>query len=91
MSEEKKYNAFTMDLDTYLEIVSLAQKNGKKPGDSMTEELNIIIKQKSENIKFLGETDMDVDMLTGELRSNNPKNKILNLNELTRQMENKNE
>jgi len=56
-----------MDISTYLEIVELAKKHGKKPGDEMNEELVEIMKKKSK-IKYLGETDKDLDLLAGELR-----------------------
>ena len=65
---EKKYHAFALDIDTYIEIVELAQKNGKKPGDDMNEELIEIMEKKKGKIKYLGSSDKDSDLLTGELR-----------------------
>jgi len=69
MREDKnlKY-AFLMDAETYLEIVGLAQKHGKKPGESMKEEFEEVMKKRKDKIQFLGTTDKDIDLLTGELR-----------------------
>lgn len=80
---------FKLDITTYLEIVSLAQKNGKKPGDSMAEEMAQIIEQKREGIQFLGTIDQDKDMLVGNLRENGLK--VLNLDELNQKESKKHE
>jgi len=79
-------HAWLLDLKTYLEIISLAEKHGKKAGDSMQEEFNEIMKKHSEKIKSLGAINKDVDLLTGDLREEGFN--ILNLNELDRRKEN---
>jgi hypothetical protein len=71
--------------EIYQEIIELALSHGKKAGDSMQEEFDEIRKKHSE-IKHLGITDKDIDMLTGELRDKGQK--ILNLNEEERKRKN---
>ena len=68
-----------IDIDTYMEIVELARKNGKKAGDSMQEEFEEVLKKKKDKFKHLGNTDKDIDILTGDLRENGLK--VLNMNE----------
>jgi rRNA maturation endonuclease Nob1 len=65
--KDKKFHTFIMDISTYLEIVELAKKHGKKPGDEMNEELIEVMKKKGK-IQYLGKTDKDLDLLAGELR-----------------------
>ena len=73
-----KNHMFMLDVATYLEIVELAKKHGKKPGDGMDEELVEVMKKKG-NIEYLGPTDKDLGLITGNLRENGYK--ILNINE----------
>lgn len=81
--QKRKLNkAFQLDLDTYLEIVELAKSNGKKSGDSMQREFEEIMKLHPEKIKYLGETEQVIDLLTGNLREN--KIRVLNLKEIER-------
>jgi hypothetical protein len=68
------------DISIYLEIVSLAIKNGKKPGQPMTEEFETIMKQKPEAFKYLGDTVEDIDLISGNLREEGLK--VLNINEI---------
>ena len=81
-----KNQAWHMDLGTYIEICELALKHGKKPGESMQEEFIEVLKKKQDKIKLIGETDKDVDLLTGNLRESGLK--ILNLKEIERKKEN---
>jgi len=76
-------HAFMMDIDTYLEIVELAHKHGKKAGDSLQAEFEEVLKLKKVKIKYLGATNKDADLLTGDLREEGLN--ILNLNEIERQ------
>lgn len=73
---------WTLDIDTYLEIVFLAQNHGKKVGSNMQEEFEEILKKKKDRIKLIGVTDKDVDQLTGDLREE--RLKVLNLKEVER-------
>lgn len=75
-----KFALFQTDIDTALEIMELAKKHGKKPGDSMQEEFEEV--KKSGKVKLIGLTDKDCDLLTGNLREKGLK--ILNLNEIER-------
>ena len=72
-----------MDIDTYLEIVELAYKHGKKAGDSLQAEFEEVLKMKKDKIKYLGATNKDADLLTGDVREQGLN--ILNLNEIERQ------
>lgn len=81
-----KNQAWKLDIGTYLEICELALKNGKKPGQSMQSEFEEILKKKKDKIKLLGETDKDIDLLTGDLRENGLK--ILNMKEIERKKDN---
>ena len=79
MKNKKINQMFLMDLNTYLEIVELAKKRGKKAEDNMTSEFQEIIKKKADKINFLGNTNLDVDMITGNLREKGLK--IFNMKE----------
>ena len=57
-----------INIDTYLMIVELAQKHGKKAGDSMQEEFEELKEKYPEKFRYLGFTDKDTDQLTGDLR-----------------------
>ena len=71
---------WNLSVDEVLEIYEIARKNGKKPGDSIEKELKQYMKEK--NRKPLGETDQDLDQITGNLREEGLK--VLNLNEIKR-------
>ena len=76
---KKKLNhAFILDTKTYLEIYNLAQKHGKKTGSSMQEEFDEVLKKRKNKIKYLGSTDMDIDLLTGNLREQGLKIRSIN-------------
>lgn len=83
----EEYYAYEIDLETYFEVYELAKKHGKKPGDSMQEEFEEILK-KREKIKLIAKVDKDIDMLTGELRGKGLK--VLNLKEIDRKKKNEN-
>lgn len=86
MGKKENKHIFMFDLDTYLEIVELAQKHGKKVGDSMQEEFEEILKKKKYKFKHLGTTNKDKDLLAGELREEGLR--VLNLDELKRREKN---
>lgn len=74
---------WSLTIDQYLEVVELAQKNGVKPGESMQKEFEIVAKKY--NLIPLGQTDMDKDLLTGNLREEGIN--VLNIDELKRKLE----
>lgn len=67
-----------MTLDIYLEIVELAKAHGKGVGDNMAEEMSEIMTK--HNIKPMGETEQDIDLIAGNLREEGVK--VLNLKEV---------
>jgi hypothetical protein len=69
--------------EIYEEIINLALAHGKKTGDSMQEEFEEV-KKRHQEIKHLGTTNKDIDILTGEFRDKG--NKVLNLNEEERRI-----
>ena len=71
--------------EIYQEIIELALSHGKIEGDSMQEEFDEVRKKHSE-LRHLGTTDKDIDMLTGELRDKDKK--VINLNEEERKRKN---
>jgi len=75
-------NLFITDLETMCEIWDLAKKNNKTAGDSCQKEFEEILGKKPEKFTYIGETDKDIDLLTGDLRENGLK--ILNLKEIER-------
>jgi hypothetical protein len=78
-----KNKMFMMNISIYLEAIELAQKNGKKVGDSIEKELIEIIQKHKEEVTYLGETEKDKDLIAGNLREEGFK--ILNLDEIERQ------
>jgi len=82
--EKNKFKnlAWAIDVETYLEIVELAIKHGKKSGDNMHEEFEEILKKKKDKFELLGGTDKDIDLITGDLREKGLK--ILNIKEIHR-------
>lgn len=86
--KEKKNLIWQADIDTILEVYELAKQRGKKPGDDISKEFLEIMKKK--NIKPIGTTDKDIDLLAGDLREEGKK--VLNLKEIERRnKEEKNE
>lgn len=80
--KKNKQIAWLTDIDTIMEVYELAEKHGKKAGDNIDSEFLEIMKKRKKKIKYLGTTDQDIDMLTGNLRESGKK--ILNLNEIQR-------
>ena len=74
--------AFIIELKTALEIWELAKKHGKKWGDNCQEEFEEILNQKPEKFTYIGKTNQDIDLLTGNLRERGLK--VLNLKEIDR-------
>ena len=87
--EEKKYSIFELDWKTYKEIYELAKTHGKQAGDSMQEEFEEVLQKKRSKFKFLGFTNQDVDLLTGNLREEGLR--VLNMKEIERRNKNKEE
>ena len=82
--EDKKYVYIIpadVLLECYDEAVALGREKGKQPGEDICPEVFEIAKKKglSDKIQCIGETDKDIDMLTGELRDRGLK--VRNLNE----------
>lgn len=68
-------------LEIYEEAIKLGKERGKKEGDNLEQEFFEVIKKRKaqDKIKHLGQTEKDIDMLTGDLREEGYK--ILNLKE----------
>lgn len=81
--QPNKFNYWTMDIETYIEICNLAMANGKKPGEGMEDEFKEVLKKKTNKIQLVGQGDKDLDLLTGNLREQGKK--VFNLNEWERQ------
>lgn len=77
---------WNITIDDYIEACELAKSRGKKAGDSLEVEFLEIMKKK--NKKPVGKTDkeIDIDLLTGELRDQGIK--VLNLKEEERRRNN---
>lgn len=60
-------NLFMLDIDTALEIYDLAKARGKKEDDDLQNEFNEIFRKHPEKFKHLGITDMDSQLLKGNL------------------------
>ena len=60
-----------MTIDDYLEIIELARVHGKKPGDSMEEELNEYMQARGK--KSIGATELTQDELLKEHASHGKK------------------
>jgi hypothetical protein len=81
-----------LDIDTYIEImeeaIKLGKERGKKKGDNIEVEFFEIAKKlgKLNNIKHLGQSEQDKDMIIGNLREEGIK--ILDLDEEKRRKEN---
>ena len=77
-------NLWTTDLNTYIKImeeaITLAKQRGKKEGDNIEAEFFEIAQKQGlkEKINHLGATEMDKDMILGNLREETHK-KILDL------------
>lgn len=63
-------------------MYQLGYKNGKKAGDGLIEEAIEVSKRHPTWVTILGYTNMDADMLAGNLRESGLK--VLNVNELKR-------
>ncbi len=79
---KNKNLVWVIDIETVTEIIELAQLHGKNPGDSMQVEFEEILRKKGNKFQLLGETDKDVDMITGELREE--RKRVLNIKEIDR-------
>jgi len=77
---------FIVDVDACIEIIELAMKNGKKQGESMQKEFDIILNKSPEKFTYIGDTDLDCDLLVGNLREKGLK--ILNFKEIERRQQN---
>jgi hypothetical protein len=92
MKEKMKNNLWTMSIDDYLtimeEAIVLGKSRGKKEGDNLEQEFFEIAQEKGliDKIKHLGQTEMDKDLLIGNMREEGLK--ILDLDEEKRRKEN---
>jgi hypothetical protein len=81
-------NLWLLNIDDFMtiyeEAIILGKERGKKEGDNLEEEFFEIAKKKGmlDKIKHLGETNQDIDLLTGNLREKGLK--ILNMKEIER-------
>ena len=88
-------NLFILSIDDYLtimeEAIVLGKERGKIEGDNLEKEFFEIAEKKglTNKIKHLGQTELDKDMIVGNLRENGLK--ILNLDEEKRRKEIKGE
>lgn len=82
---EKENYAWLTDIDTMLEVYKLAEKNGKKPGESIEEEFIEIMKKKKQTP--FAKTKQDIDMIAGNMRESGIN--VVNLPEIERQRERK--
>jgi hypothetical protein len=68
-----------LDISTYIEIMEsailLGKEKGKVVGDNLEQEFFECAKQKEliDKIKYLGESEMDRDLIIGNLRENGVK------------------
>ena len=76
------------DLDFILKVWDLAKSRGKKPGDSCQAEFDELLKIDPGAVTYLGNTEFDVDLMSGNLREQGIK--VTNLNEIERQNKEKN-
>jgi len=81
-------NVWKLDIDTVCEIYELALAHGKKAGESMQEEFDEVRKRHPDKFQCLGQTEQDIDLITGNLREEGKR--VLNLNELQRGKDNEN-
>lgn len=86
MTKIPKKALWTIDINTYMDVVHLAKNHGKKIGDNMQSEFEEILKTKKDKIKLLGITETDIDLLAGNLREHGVK--VLNLKEIERKRRN---
>ena len=66
---------FNITIDDYLEVVKMAQANGKRPGDSMQEEFTEYARLKG--LKPYANTELSKDEIISEIVSKDKK--ILNI------------
>ena len=87
-------NLFMLDINTYIKImeeaIKLGKERGKKAGDNLEVEFFEVAEKlgKLNNIKHLGQTEMEKDLLIGNLREEGIK--IFDLDEEKRRKENEN-
>ena len=87
-------NLYLINPEDYLtimeEAIKLGKERGKKEGDNIEQEFFEVAKKKGKlnNIKHLGQTEMDKWLITGNLRENGIN--ILDLDEEKRRKENEN-
>jgi predicted CopG family antitoxin len=70
----------------YDEAKALASQRGKKAGDSFTDEIIELLIKKGKKLEYLGSTEKNIDVITGDLRESGIK--VHNLNEEERRRKN---
>lgn len=68
------------DIGFMLKVYDLAKSRGKKTGDSIQDEFFELLDKEPDAAKFIGQTDQDIDMMTGNLREQG--SKVININEI---------
>jgi len=70
------------DIDFMLKVYELGRQHGKKPGDSCQSEFEELLAADPGAVTFIGNTEQDIDMVSGNLREAGCK--VTNINELNR-------
>lgn len=68
------------DIDFMLKVWDRAKANGKKPGDDCQKEFDELVKEFPEAVTFIGHTEKDIDLLSGDAREAGIK--VINMNEI---------
>ncbi len=84
-------NIWSVSIDDYItimeEAIVLGKQRGKKPGDNLEQEFFEIAKKKNKLPKYIGQTEMDKDLLLGNMREEGLK--VTSLEELQKRNETK--
>lgn len=71
------------DIDFMLKVYALAKERGKKPGDSVQDEFDELLKDSPGAVTFLGQTEKELDVFVGDLREDGVK--VTYMTEIERQ------
>jgi hypothetical protein len=76
--KEKMNNLFIIkNIKGYFLVYRLARKQGVRPGASMQLQFDIVYRKYPEYFEYLGKSEQDIDMISGNLRENGFKVKNL--------------
>jgi len=70
---------YMIDVDTMIKVYELAKAHGKIAGENIQDEFDEIKTMYPEKFKFMAITNMDNDLLLGNLREELPNKKILDM------------